>query len=276
MKAIASDAAVYRALGTTFTMMSDQLPLLQLLDALWIHCETNLVAEHLIEVVSTPDGFVVGIDGVETVRHLEPSVVVSRVVWEVNQLARNSLPDQALLHAALVQIGDRGVVVCGASGSGKSTLTAKLVERGAVYLGDEIVPIDDGTPACDAYLKPLTLRSGSWEFVESLIPDCGPDQAEYLRDTWFVTPHVVAPTTNVALVVHTLYSPGAPTRGIAIEASENAVALFEQTHHLASSGERAFRAVCQFARSVAAMRLVVNDLDVASFLIASAANWTPS
>ena len=276
MSATASDAAVYRALGTTFSLMSDQLPLLQLLDALWIHCETNLVAEHVIEVVSTPDGFVVGIDGVETARHLETSVVVSRVVWEINQLARNSLPDQALLHAALVQINNRGVVVCGASGSGKSTLTAKLVERGAVYLGDEIVPIDNGTPECGAYLKPLTLRPGSWEFVESLVPDCDPDQAEYLRDTWFVTPHAVAPTTTVALVVHTQYSPVVETRGIAIEASENAVALCEQTHHLASSGERAFRAVCQFARSVAAMRLVVNDLDVAGSLIASASNWTPS
>ena len=276
MSAIDRDAAVYRALGTTFAMMSDQLPLLQLLDALWIHCETNLAAEHLIEVVSTPDGFVVGIDGVETARHLETSVVVSRVVWEINQLARNSLPKHALLHAALVQIGDRGVVVCGPSGSGKSTLTAKLVELGAVYLGDEIVAIDNGAPQCGAYLKPLTLRRGSWEFVESLVPDCGPDQAEYLRDTWFVTPRFVASTTTVALVVHTQYSPGAETRGIAIEATENAVMMCEQTHHLASSGERAFRAVCQFARSVAAMRLVVNDLDVASSLIARASTWTPS
>lgn len=48
------------------------------------------------------------------------------------------------LHAAMVDIGDRRVVLAGSSGSGKTTLAMKLVAAGAVLQSDEGVLLRDG------------------------------------------------------------------------------------------------------------------------------------
>ncbi|MDH5673152.1 MAG: hypothetical protein OEZ06_13435 [Myxococcales bacterium] len=49
---------------------------------------------------------------------------------------------RALLHAAAVVIGDRGVVLCGPSGAGKSTFAWHAVESGADYFSDELTVCD--------------------------------------------------------------------------------------------------------------------------------------
>jgi serine kinase of HPr protein (carbohydrate metabolism regulator) len=41
------------------------------------------------------------------------------------------------LHASCVAIGGRGILLTGASGSGKSDLALRLIDRGAVLVGDD-------------------------------------------------------------------------------------------------------------------------------------------
>ena len=43
----------------------------------------------------------------------------------------------ATLHASCVAIGGRGVLLTGASGAGKSDLALRLIDRGAVLVGDD-------------------------------------------------------------------------------------------------------------------------------------------
>jgi HPr kinase/phosphorylase len=52
-----------------------------------------------------------------------------------------------LLHATAVMINGHGVALCGKSGSGKSDLALRLIDRGAMLIGDDYVEIresDDG------------------------------------------------------------------------------------------------------------------------------------
>jgi HPr kinase/phosphorylase len=50
------------------------------------------------------------------------------------------------LHASCVAIGGRGVLLTGASGAGKSDLALRLIDRGAVLIGDDgvVVAARDG------------------------------------------------------------------------------------------------------------------------------------
>jgi hypothetical protein len=51
-------------------------------------------------------------------------------------------PDCLLVHAGVVAVAGRAVVLAGPSGSGKSTLVLALVEAGADYLSDDVAVID--------------------------------------------------------------------------------------------------------------------------------------
>jgi len=48
----------------------------------------------------------------------------------------------ATLHASCVAIGGRGVLLTGASGAGKSDLALRLIDRGAVLVGDDGLVIE--------------------------------------------------------------------------------------------------------------------------------------
>jgi hypothetical protein len=50
--------------------------------------------------------------------------------------------DLFFLHAAVVALDDRAVVLSAPSGTGKSTLALALLENGFDYLSDELAPID--------------------------------------------------------------------------------------------------------------------------------------
>lgn len=49
-----------------------------------------------------------------------------------------------LLHATAVSIGDRAILLTGPSGSGKSDLALRLIDRGALLIGDDAVVLKDG------------------------------------------------------------------------------------------------------------------------------------
>lgn len=68
-----------------------------------------------------------------------------------------SAPDRIFIHAGVVAVRDRAVLLPGVSGAGKSTLVDALVAAGARYLSDEFAVIDpDGR--IHPYARPIRLR----------------------------------------------------------------------------------------------------------------------
>ncbi|MFN2201561.1 MAG: hypothetical protein ACK2UO_10155 [Caldilineaceae bacterium] len=66
--------------------------------------------------------------------------------------------DYLFVHAGVVAIGDKAVILPGESGSGKSTLVSALLDGGATYYSDDMAVFDrDGLVI--PYPKPLALRT---------------------------------------------------------------------------------------------------------------------
>ncbi|HJQ44328.1 MAG TPA: hypothetical protein VJ831_14665 [Jatrophihabitantaceae bacterium] len=67
------------------------------------------------------------------------------------------VPDRIAVHAGVVAVRDRAIVLPGSSMAGKSTLVAALLELGATYFSDEFALLDDQGLVWP-YPRPLTLR----------------------------------------------------------------------------------------------------------------------
>lgn len=71
--------------------------------------------------------------------------------------AHDTLSMAHLLHATAICIDAKGVLLTGPSGAGKSDLALRLIEMGAVLIGDDAVVLEDG------YLRPPSRLRGKIE-----------------------------------------------------------------------------------------------------------------
>ena len=70
-------------------------------------------------------------------------------------------PDRVFVHAGVVAVRDRLVVIPGRSMSGKTTLVLALMQCGATYYSDEYAVVD-GNGLVHPYPQPLGVRDGGW------------------------------------------------------------------------------------------------------------------
>lgn len=259
-----ADAAVYAVGPTSFRVLSDNGALLELIDDLWRHCRSTVPAEHTLELLTAADGYVVGVDGLMTTSAVDDATILSRMVWEVNNLVRNAPSASLMIHGAAIGVGAAGVLICGASGAGKSTFAAALCERGATYLSDEIAMLRTDVDVVDSYPKPISLRPDSWPLMTDLVASCPADVAHFMQDTWFVVPSLSQPAISITHLVFVAVGGDAGTTIAAIDPSTALLLLMEQTNAAATLGEPAFRRLAELARNAAAVRIAVGtDLDCA-------------
>ena len=67
-------------------------------------------------------------------------------------------PDLYFLHGAAVQFGNKAFILTGRSGSGKSMTAWALLQKGFLYLSDELGPVDLRTMEVHAYPHALCLK----------------------------------------------------------------------------------------------------------------------
>lgn len=152
-------------------------------------------------------------------------------------------PAFVFIHAGVVGIGGRAIVIPGASMSGKSTLVAELVRAGAVYYSDEYAPVSaDGL--VHPYPRELTLRydPGSGRAgVKLPVP----------RDQLGRAP------IPGGLVLITSHKFGTPWQPVACQPGEGALALLEHTIPARTRSAQALstiRRLVQHARVISGTR----------------------
>ncbi len=119
-------------------------------------------------------------------------------------------PEHVFIHAGVVSVGDRAIVIPGSSHSGKTTLVDELVRAGATYYSDEYAAVDpDGLIL--PYAKPLSIRGAGTPGPGALHP--------------VAEERIATEPTRAGMVVVTAYERGATWRPEACTRGEGAFAL---------------------------------------------------
>ncbi|MEK6299797.1 MAG: hypothetical protein AABO41_03675 [Acidobacteriota bacterium] len=125
-------------------------------------------------------------------------------------------PHRLFVHAGVVALRGKAVVIPGRSFSGKSTLTSALVKAGATYYSDEYAVLDT-KGYVHHYARPLSIRENG------LLEKPKKYKVETLGGRAGARP------LPVALVVVSKYKPGAKWRPRELSAGEGALELIANT-----------------------------------------------
>jgi hypothetical protein len=138
-------------------------------------------------------------------------------------------PDYVFVHAGVVGVEDRAIVLPGRSFAGKTTLVAALVQAGAEYWSDEYAVLD-AAGLVHPYAKPLSVRIGDTrETDEQPVEDLGGRAGDR--------------PLPVSLIAFTIYRPGAASALRSRTAGEGAVKLLEHSIAARSRPEQVLAAV---------------------------------
>ena len=197
--------------------------------------------------------------------------------WGMNFMFAQRLGFYLLLHAGVVELGGRAVILPAMPGSGKSTLTAALSARGFRLLSDEfgVVRLDDG--GILPLLRPVALKNESIDVIERFAPQAviGPrfpgtrkgTVAHMAPDRLAIDNRHVA--AMPALIVFPRYDAAAGCR-IAPERRSHAFSrLSVNSFNYEMLGPAGFDAVTRLVESCSVHRLVYGDLDAAIAAIRS-------
>jgi hypothetical protein len=138
-------------------------------------------------------------------------------------------PEHVFVHAGVVGVGERAIVLPGRSFAGKTTLVAALVKAGAEYWSDEYAVLDaDGL--VHPYPKPLSVRIDNTRATEE-------QPVESLGGRAGDRP------LPIALIAFTSYRPGISWAPRACTTGEGAVKLLEHSIAARSRPEQVLAAV---------------------------------
>lgn len=122
--------------------------------------------------------------------------------------------DRVFVHAGVVALAGRAIVIPGRSFSGKTTLVVELVRAGALYYSDEFAVIDpDGN--VQPYAKPLSVRRDGHRTQDHPVESLGGTAG--------------AGGLPLGLVLMTKFQPGAVWNPVAMSSGEGVLALIANT-----------------------------------------------
>jgi HprK-related kinase A len=208
------------------------------------------------------------IDGVEPFEPFSLTSALPLLEWGVNWCFAQRFNQYVLLHAGVLAIGSRAVIMAATPGSGKSTLSAAMMLSGFRLLSDEFGVLDPESGSLLPMLKPVALKNRSIDVIRDFSEHAilGPtfpgtrkgDVAHLAPDEHSVSAscETAAPT----LVIFPSYREGA-TLSIVPQPKEQAFArLAFNSFNYGLLGPLAFNAVADIAERTPAYQLTYGSL----------------
>jgi len=184
--------------------------------------------------------------------------------WTLGSYAHNFL----ILHSAVVELHECGVLLAASSGSGKSTLAAELALQGWRLLSDELALIDRDLRLIPC-ARPISLKNQSIEVIRTRHPtaDFGP----FARDTHKGTiAHLPAPKSSVArnretavprLIIFPKWTADAVLRLEPVGSGQAALRLIDQSFNYPLLGRQGFERMADLVDAAEAWELEYSSLD---------------
>jgi len=163
--------------GVPFDVHYPNMALESVVAPIFSHLESERNAENGrsrkdFELAADGAQFVLRADGIEILKCGDIDALIDKLTLSVVMHAEDSIKGLVSIHAAAIGTRCHCVLVPGASGSGKSTLAAGMLASERIsYLTDDISPLDGASLRIVPVPGALVLKSGSWQALESLLPE---------------------------------------------------------------------------------------------------------
>ncbi len=163
------------------------------------------------------------------------------------------------VHAAVVEIAGRGVVLPGLSQAGKSTLALALLERGARYLSDELLAYDPVHERALGFPRALKIRDECVGYFPDLAADfVGHGEGRFLP--FRAHPTALSASTRIAAIVLPRWSGiGCTTELTPLSAGEALLALASSSLNFGAHRTRSLDCLTSLVRTARAWRLLWSD-----------------
>jgi hypothetical protein len=149
-----------RTLGVTVAIQCADRGVLKLFAAHYGAMHAAGGAAALAYTIARRNGaWLVARDGTAPVPASDPGELLLHVDQDVIVQLQLLRPDLYFVHAGVLEIGGRSVMLVAPSGGGKSTTTWALVHHGFRYLSDELGPVELSSLSVHPYPRALLLKS---------------------------------------------------------------------------------------------------------------------
>lgn len=181
----------------------------------WQPCPLELATEHFSIESDRLARWVLMRDGRRVMKAgLEFPHLLLYLDAQIRSYVASRSPELIFVHAGVVSVDERLVVIPGRSFSGKTTLVSALVREGAHYYSDEYAPIDaDGL--VHPYPRPLSLRHHDLSRAPVSVDELGGIAAEKPR--------------RITDIIVTTYKPKGEWQPRELTPGESALALLSNT-----------------------------------------------
>ena len=202
------------------------------------------------------DSYEVTVDDVPWLEHATLDVALGMLDAQIRIYVAAHARERVFVHAGVVSLGGRALVVPGESFSGKTTLVSALLELGAAYYSDEYAVLDD-EGRVHPYPRRLSIRADNGNAAQE-------------RDVGGVA---ATDSAELAAIVITRYRPGAAWQPKRLSTGQGVLALLANTVPAQERPIESLRAV-----SRAAAGAIVLDGDrgeagsAAKYMLAALAN----
>ncbi len=210
-------------------------------------------------------------DGLSLFNPLPADQAFPLLEWGLNWCISSHCHQYLIIHAAVVALEDRALILPAPPGSGKSTLCAGLVQRGWRLLSDELAIIEPATCNLVAVPRPISLKNASIDVIREFSPDAvlNPPVYETIKGT--VT-HMRPPATSVrdsdrrahpAWIVLPRFEAGSPTTMTPITKAEGLMMLAENAFNYSVHDRSGFIALSRLVSHTSCFRFQYSRLEEA-------------
>lgn len=191
--------------------------------------------------------------------------------WVLNWCLFNRPHHYLILHAAVVELGGRSLLLPGAPGAGKSTLCAGLILRGWRLMSDEVAIIRPSSGEILAVPRPVALKDESLAVIRNFEPGAvlGPSFPETRKGT--VT-HLLPPpdsvlrsheTATARWIVFPRHEEGAPARLRAVSRAETLLRAGKNGFNYSVLGAKGFESLADLVAGCDGYDLAYGELEEA-------------
>lgn len=219
-------------------------------------------------------------DGARSFVPLPAQQCFTMLEWGLNWCVAAHAHQYLLVHAAVLEMNGRALLLPAPPGSGKSTLCAGLVHRGWRLISDELALIDMGSGLVRGMARPVNLKNQSIEVIKAFepaaeltesVPNTNKGTVALMRPPGWAVDRVREPA-RPAWIVLPRYSPGAAARFTPIEKALTFMTVAEQSFNYDIHGERGFQALARIVDQCQTLKFEYSALEDAAQQFAALAS----